>query len=52
MSVTDWRATYRWYVLGMFGSLASAKLSRDEEIAFVTRLSEVESYLREALPIV
>jgi serine/threonine protein kinase len=37
----------RWHVLGVFGDLASAKLSRAEELALVTKLGELDEWTRE-----
>jgi eukaryotic-like serine/threonine-protein kinase len=37
----------RWHVLGVFGELASAKLTRAEELALVTRLGELDDWTRE-----
>jgi hypothetical protein len=37
----------RWHVLGVFGDLASMKLTRAEELALVTKLGELEEWTRE-----
>jgi eukaryotic-like serine/threonine-protein kinase len=37
----------RWHVLGVFGELASAKLTRPEELALVTKLGELDDWTRD-----